>query len=121
MADDQPRKKPGPKPPPPLNIETDDPLGAFDKLLGADPDKAKSEAQRPRRTGSGDAICPLCDEGTLGMLTEGTGIPIPIIVHDDRSLTPTPVKAYDPERHHERSRLACDSCGKRFRWLELLA
>ena len=40
--------KRGPAEPPPLIIETDDPLGAFDRLLGADPKKAKSRARRKR-------------------------------------------------------------------------
>jgi len=39
-------KKNGPKPP--LVIETDEPLEAFDKLLGADAEKAKKKAKKPR-------------------------------------------------------------------------
>jgi len=41
-------KKRGPAEPPPLVIDTDDPLGAFDRLLGADPKKTKSKARRRR-------------------------------------------------------------------------
>lgn len=43
------KKKRGPPEPPPLVIETDDPLGAFDRMLKADPNKAKAEARKPRR------------------------------------------------------------------------
>lgn len=39
-------RKRGPPEPPPLVIETNDPLAAFDRLLRAKPDKAKERAKR---------------------------------------------------------------------------
>jgi len=44
-SDKKPKKKPGPKPPPPLVIDTDRPLDAFDRLLGAGPERVKSVAR----------------------------------------------------------------------------
>jgi hypothetical protein len=40
-------RKRGPPEPPPLVIETDDPLAAFAQMLRADPDKAKASGTGP--------------------------------------------------------------------------
>lgn len=67
---------------------------------------------------TGVANCPIdkC-KGWLDRLADGTGIPIPIIIHKSRSTIVDdydPAEVYDPPEYEEHGDLACQACRQWF-------